>query len=184
MAKIRVRCSYCTRSVWKEEREVRRRRRQGHRKFFCNRSCAITAQLKKKPRPVLANLRPGNRKDLYTPFRWFLLRARQRPQHGSVTLSLDDLRVLWELQKGICPITGWALILPESAMGWKDGPSPRNASLDRLNHRVGYVPGNVRFVSLMANLARHMFSDDELRGFCSAVASQSTPRTSTNLKSE
>ncbi len=86
-------------------------------------------------------------------------------------MTVTYLKKLWERQKGACPLTGWQLVLPDTTNGWKAGATPRSASLDRINGKRGYVKGNVRFVSVMANLARGRFLDDQLREFCRAVVS-------------
>lgn len=63
------------------------------------------------------------------------------------------------------------MILPDSTIGW-DSKTDRTkrASLDRVDCSLGYVRGNVRFVSVIANYARMNFTDEELVGFCHAVA--------------
>jgi hypothetical protein len=40
---------------------------------------------------------------------------------------------------------------------------PAGASLDRIDHQKGYVPGNVRVISLRANLLRKDITPEELR---------------------
>lgn len=70
----------------------------------------------------------------------------------------------------MCPFTGWSLILPPTSEGWPNGAEPRNASVDRIDNARGYVQDNVRFVALMANLARQDFTDADVRTFCRAVA--------------
>lgn len=78
--------------------------------------------------------------------------------------------MLFEKQAGKCPVTGWEMILPDSTRkGWDGGNNPRNASLDRIDNDKGYVEGNVRFVSLIANMARQTFTDEQVVEFCKAV---------------
>lgn len=48
-------------------------------------------------------------------------------------------------------------------------PSPWNASLDRIDNAKGYIQGNVRFITVMANLARSTFTDEQVLEFCHAV---------------
>ena len=91
-------------------------------------------------------------------------------QYGATDLTPEMLKSLWEGQRGVCPFSGWDLLLPDSTRGWGSGPDPRNASLDRIDCSKGYVEDNVRFVSVMANLARQRFTDEQLREFCEAVA--------------
>ncbi len=84
-------------------------------------------------------------------------------------LDLDYLKELWAGQDGRCPLTGWELRLPDTANGWRSGKHPANASLDQINHGAGYTKGNVRFISVMANLSRGQFSDEQVLEFCRAV---------------
>lgn len=69
----------------------------------------------------------------------------------------------------MCPLTGWELTLPDDTTGWSDGPSMTNASLDRIDNTKGYVRGNVRFISVTANYARGILTDEQLVAFCYAV---------------
>jgi hypothetical protein len=87
---------------------------------------------------------------------------------GATDISAEYLKTLWEQQEGICPLTGWHLKLPATTSGWTR-KAPDNASLDRIDSSKGYLQGNVRFVSVIANYARNDFSDDNVLSFCSAV---------------
>lgn len=118
--------------------------------------------------PDNVTTRADNRRDKYTPFRWFVSRAKYRKKHVT-NITVEYLKELWETQGGICPFTGWGLILPYGSLGFKDGPDPRNASVDRIDCSKGYIEGNVRFISVMANLARQRFTDGQVRQFCQAV---------------
>ena len=78
-----------------------------------------------------------------------------------------------EKQNGICQITGWKLELPFSTSGFAGNSYARwnikQASMDRIDHAKKYTKDNIRFVSIVANLARNSFTDDELYEFCEAV---------------
>lgn len=173
-AKITIQCDYCGSSVEKSAREVRRQKKAGQQVFFCSRAHSasywnsrcergpLSPQALEHQRKICGNLR-----DSLTPFRWFLARVRSRP--GESDLTLDSLRLLWERQSGICPFTGWPLILPVSTEGWTKS-SPYNASLDRIDCSKRYVVGNVRFVAVIANYARNVWQDEVLIDFCRAVA--------------
>lgn len=45
----------------------------------------------------------------------------------------------------------------------------KQASMDRLDHKKSYTKNNIRFVSIVANIARNSFSDNQLYEFCKAV---------------
>lgn len=81
-----------------------------------------------------------------------LLRSEYRDRNNKCgcDLTIEYIKQIWDDQNGICPLTGWALILPQgTAKGWETS-DPSNASLDRIDPSKGYVKGNVRFIAYMA----------------------------------
>ena len=85
-------------------------------------------------------------------------------------LTIDDLIEQWTRQNGICPHTGWELVLPDDTNGWQQGLKPNCASLDRIDSSRGYMKGNIVFVAVMYNYAKNAFSDDDVIAFCRVVA--------------
>ena len=172
MKTIQLICATCNNEFTKIFREYKRRLKEGHTRFFCSRSCACLKNNEEHPRKGNYQLLiSNNRRDQYTPFRWFILRAeyRDRNKGYGCDLSAEYLKQLWDEQDGICPLTGLNLILPvNTRMGFIES-NPNNASIDRIDNSKGYLQGNVRFVSVMANLARQSFSDEQLIDFCKAV---------------
>ena len=84
--------------------------------------------------------------------------------------DLIFLSNLWELQSGVCPLTGWKLELPKHSCGWKTKKNKlKRASLDRIDNSKGYIKGNIRFISVMANYCKNTFTDDDVKLFCEAV---------------
>lgn len=59
------------------------------------------------------------------------------------TISVDDLRPL----PTHCPVLGIEL-------SYDGGDGSNNASIDRVDSRKGYIPGNVRIISWRANMLR------------------------------
>lgn len=57
---------------------------------------------------------------------------------------------------------------------WEYGHHPQNASLDRLDQTKGYIKGNVRFVALIVNYARHSWTDNDVVTFARAVVAVAT----------
>lgn len=174
----------CGKTFERRNAEANRSRKIG-RKSFCSLRCYGLFQGKNN----LSNVNPetmksnrqnigkhaGNRRDGLTRFRYFWFTVRSRFKYFKDTtnnISIQDIVDLWDLQKGICPFTGWKLELPHSSVGWKGPPSPKRASLDRIDNSKGYEKGNIRFISYMANIARGTMSDSELIMFCKAVAEQ------------
>jgi hypothetical protein len=171
---ITIECAECKKVFDKDEREYNQHVRKGRSHFFCGLSCR-TAARNHLPRLRRFSIRThaGNRRDAFTPFRWYLLRARARANKGPTDLTLEYLKTLWERQQGICPLTGWSLCLPEDTNGWIAGIVPEAASLDRIDSTLGYVQGNVRFIAVIANYARQTFSDGDVVRFAKAVVSRS-----------
>jgi hypothetical protein len=94
--------------------------------------------------------------------------ARARYRQKDTDLTVEFLRELWDSQNGRCPLTGWKMVLPPSTKGWTDF-LPENASLDKVDPKQGYLKGNVRFISVMANYAKHLWTDEYVLDFCRAV---------------
>ena len=169
---ITLQCANCDQKFDKELKEYKRRIKDGAIRFFCGLSCKFIKENEENPRPGNPkNLIANNRKNEYTPFRWFIRRAEYRDtkKHYGCDLTVEFLKELWEKQSGICPFTGWKLILPKDSEAFT-AKNIANASIDRIDNSIGYMQGNVRFISVMANLARQTFTDDQLINFCKAVA--------------
>jgi len=171
MKTVELHCADCGNAISKLLKEYNRRLKQGKTEFFCNRKCATTKNNKDNPRPGnVVTLNSNNRKDEFTPFRWFVLRAQNRDKrkHYGCDLTVEFLKQLWDRQGQICPFTGWTMILPQDTNGWKEN-NPANASVDRIDNSEGYTQGNVRFICLIANYARNRFTDQQLFNFCRSV---------------
>lgn len=163
-------CSSCDKKFAKNYAEFKRCWKGGQRRFYCCQSCQVSAGNRQSPRGTTAHLDPGNRRSELSPFKWFMARVRQRSKE--VDLDLQYLKELWDAQSGICPLTGWRLVLPNDSMGWVGGKCPENASLDRIDSSRGYVRGNVQFVALIGNLAKADFNTCDVIAFCKAVTNR------------
>jgi hypothetical protein len=83
-----------------------------------------------------------------------------------------ELKYLWNLfinQNQCCAITGDYI------------QSIDNASLDRINSNLGYVEGNVQWVTKQANISKHIMSMEELLIFCQKVINHANQQPSTPL---
>lgn len=165
-------CHFCSTPFKKYKGEYNRRIRAGATEFYCTQSCQVRERNRRNPpkgNPENFQHTHDNRRDEYTPFRWFLARVNHRKNKGPHDLTVEYLKELWESQGGHCALTGISMDLPWSTEGFLQR-HPRNASLDRVDNSLGYIRGNVRFLCFMANLARSDFTDDAVREFCVAVA--------------
>ena len=175
MTRLDLTCEICGSSFQRERGEVMRSLRLG-RPSFCSRSCAGQANLKNIP-PEKANRSPpkGRKADQYSPFRTCHRIAWRRARYigQDFDLTLDDLKEIGTAQNGICPYTGWKLVLPSITLEYNRMAKIRDthrASLDRINSSLGYVKGNVQFVCYMANMAKADYTHDQMLEFCRAIA--------------
>ncbi len=77
---------------------------------------------------------------------------RRDPKRGLAhTITLADLEKQWNDQQGICAEEGIKLSLEVG--------SPIIASLDRIKSDIGYVPGNIRWVTRRYNEAKGKRTD-------------------------
>ncbi|NBS68964.1 hypothetical protein EBT31_08615 [bacterium] len=97
-------------------------------------------------RPYLANLLSKSRD------------SSRRRRFTEYAITVDQLADLWELQDGRCAISGVVLTHHNDGTGIKDF----NASIDRIDSTLGYVPGNVQLVAYRANVLKQSLSADML----------------------
>ena len=103
---------------------------------------------------------------MYAPFRVFLSRAKRRGKKFALTLA--DLKNQWDRQNGICPYTGWSLILPKTS-NERPKKTIDRASLDRIDSSRGYTKDNIQWVSLAIQYAKHTWTNEELKIVFEAV---------------
>lgn len=176
---ISLQCCICSQPFERSKSEWSRNARLG-RPSYCSRACAGKGNLRNIPEYYLRNSpnlkRSGSESDEFSPFRniYRIARKRAREYRHEFSLELQDLKDLYESQNGICPYTGWMLVLPPStsvygATGiWQ--LTPNCASLDRIDSSQGYTLKNVQFVSYMANIAKNKFTHEQMVEFCEAIA--------------
>lgn len=174
---IEVTCDCCGVTFEKPKSEFDRNVKLGRRNF-CSRSCCgkmpkLNPSPKSKSPENIAQLKTicGNRRDEFTPFRYLLASAKRRFKEFDITLT--DLKEQWELQDGICPYSYLNLLLPESSNTQKD--SIYRASLDRIDSELGYVKGNIQFISTPINYMKSTMSDSDIKSFITLLVKNHTP---------
>lgn len=111
-------------------------------------------------------------------FYYYLRKSIDRSKLWNLPTNLDEdfLNKLWEDQEGRCVLTGIEIEL--SIYDWKNTKykaKPWSASLDRIDSNLGYIKGNVQFVSLSMNYAKSNFSQiDFLKNLDDIVLSLSS----------
>jgi hypothetical protein len=82
-----------------------------------------------------------------------------------VFVTMEDLAVQWEFQKGKCALTGWDITLRKYARDFD-----ATASLDRIDSKFTYLRGNIQWVHKDVNRAKSDFPEERYFEICRAVA--------------
>ena len=80
----------------------------------------------------------------------------KRKQTMDWLVSADYVVGLWEVQSGKCALSGVQMTHHRDGAGAKEF----NASIDRIDQKQGYVPGNIHLVCYRINILRHTLSTD------------------------
>lgn len=92
---------------------------------------------------------------------------RTRDKEVGEDVDEDYLLEIWNRQGGKCPYSGQEMILkPHRNRGIR---VPNQASVDRIDSSLGYVRGNIEFVSLIANMAKNIWTKQDVLDFCNQV---------------
>lgn len=164
MKTIELTCGTCGDQFQRRLAEHTRNKKKG-RKTYCSLSCSAkqsdnTSRLRELGKRYG---RRGSVKDEYSPYREYLRRARRRKH--PYTMTLQDLKELWERQDGRCAYTKVELRHAE------DGERNFNfmASLDRIDSKLGYAPGNIQFVSATCNTAKNSMTHENFLEFMKLI---------------
>ena len=181
---VKLKCSYSGEYFWKDKSEYSRRIKfNPDHKFYKNIKNASLgageknyAHLKPYMGVVSENFKNsrGNRKDKFSPFRYFIRQAKykletKKTKFQSFNITLEYLKSLWESQNEMCAISGVKMELP-TTLG-ENRSSPFCASLDRIDSSIGYMQGNVQFVTQFCNIGKKDFELDTVLNFIQAVKS-------------
>lgn len=171
-------CDACGFTSEKPKSELKRNL-ETDKKNFCSRTCSAkynnVHRTVRKHAPTI-QLESSNRRDEHSIFRYTFRCVKRR--FKDVDLTLEDLKELWNKQKGLCAYTNLPLILPEEKK--IDGilqqiakdPTTR-ASLDRIDPNLGYIKGNVQFVSTSINYMKNDMSHEKTLEFLKFLSSLS-----------
>jgi hypothetical protein len=162
---IEVVCSNpkCNKLYFKDGSEVRRNKKRGADNY-CSLSCSSIINHKQLDSGNVKNLKGSTKADKYTGLREHFRRAKYRNQE--VNITLDDLLEQWVKQDSICPYLGVSLIHPIRII---DEGLIYMASLDRIDSSIGYLKGNIQFISAAANLAKNNMTHEQMIEFCKII---------------
>ena len=99
------------------------------------------------------------------PARRLLQAARQRARRKGIPFSITEADVVIP---SVCPATGIRIVCHGGTDG-RQGGHIDSPSLDRIEPRLGYVPGNVRVLSHLGNSMKGASTPSQLRRFAEWV---------------
>jgi hypothetical protein len=170
-----IQCFECGKDVIKLTSEIKRRKKNGKNQFYCNGSCAGKNKIShlKKYENYFKENKYTRKQDKYSNFRWYIKNVikNSKKRNHIYNIDIQYLHELWEQQKGICPFTKQTLELKTHTNHTLIKNKPYQASVDRIDNSKGYIKGNVRFVALIFNYAKNIFSDSDVIDFCKKVSS-------------
>ena len=135
-----------------------------NRPLYCSRKCAARNNVKNFKDK--ANRIPPINNIKANPFLYYLRNCKRRD--FDFNLDSEYLNSLWLKQGGICPYSGVKLLL--------NNHSKRNvdirytASLDRIDSNLGYIKGNVQFISMSINYMKHTMSHSDIIDFLNTIS--------------
>lgn len=71
-----------------------------------------------------------------------------------ITITEDEVVALWDQQNGKCAISNMPMLYEFN--------NPRSISVDRIDSKLGYIPGNVQLLCRWVNLAKNNFSNEDI----------------------
>ena len=153
-----VQCNYCGIQFEKDSSEVKRNIQLG-RKMFCSRECVgkhNTPTILQYRNNDISKLNPSNRKDEFSLFRKHLRRIRDRDPNCNITL--EDMLEVWNQQEGKC-IYSKVDLQPSK---YKQANSQiYTLSVDRIDSSLGYIKGNIQFISIAMNHMKNNMTHQE-----------------------
>jgi hypothetical protein len=163
---LKLFCAQCGKEFTRRATEHKRNARIG-RKPYCSRRCVGTKHNAQLLPTQGKNLRADNRKGTFDIFRHYLQRIRKRGK--VVTVTSHYLADLWAKQGGRCVYSG----VPLEHADYRGNGRRRMAyiaSLDRIDSSLGYIEGNIQFVSAAMNFAKHTMTHAEVLDMCQNIA--------------
>jgi hypothetical protein len=165
----------CSQEFTKSLAEFKRSENLGRQHFCCLKcfaQCKGIRNFKDKINTNTEHLQKGSERDELSPFRYYLkiIKKSSIQRNKEYSVTLEELKFLWEQQQGICPYTGWKLELLPCVTDCEKAPlTPKRASVDRKDCSKGYTIDNIQFVAAIANFTKNAFTDQDLIEFCQAV---------------
>ena len=94
---------------------------------------------------------------------WTILQKSAEVRGIDVSISIEDLDILWKKSGRVCALSGVPIILATKQSGC-------TASIDRIDPSIGYSKDNIQWVHKDVNIMKNRFSQDRFIEVCKMVA--------------
>lgn len=102
--------------------------------------------------------------------RYMTERAKDAQNRSGDVVNVDDLIALWEVQNGLCALTG--IHMTHTHMPENTNAHLTNASLDRIDSRKGYTLDNMQLVCRVANSMKYTLDEVTFVWMCNLICKQ------------
>lgn len=129
-----------------------------NRRHIC-RSCTTERQRKHD-----INLENGKKLEKCLKHRLLGAKDRAAKQNIPFDLELQYIIDLWHIQKGVCALSNLPMTFE-----LKQGRTPTNVSIDKIDRELGYIKGNVQLVCMACNQIKSDMNEHEMYNFCKNI---------------
>lgn len=129
-----------------------------YRRYICK-DCYTNSQ---RNRDV--NLDNDEKLDKCLKARFLGARERALKSSANFNITLDYIKDLWNRQDGICALSG----VPMTFL-LREGRTPTNVSIDKIDRTKGYTIGNIQLVCMACNQIKSDLTEQEMYNFCKKI---------------
>ena len=97
-------------------------------------------------------------------FRFLGARSRALNFNIEFNITFEYIKELWNKQKGICALSN----IPMTYL-LKEGRTPTNVSIDKIDRTKGYIKDNIQLVCMACNQIKSDLIEEEMYNFCKKI---------------
>ena len=175
---IELTCPCCNKLYSKDLSEHNRNIKK-NRISYCSISCSAKVNIKntiQKGKMPVFDIAKWNKENVQAnPFKYYIKLCNTKNRNKIVDIDINYLKVLWDNQQGKCPYTNFDLKLQSHVNHGlhKFEDWYLYASLDRIDSNLGYIKGNVQFISVAINFMKNKFSSESVFRFLKLIKTDS-----------
>ena len=97
-------------------------------------------------------------------FRFLGARSRALNSNIEFNITFEYIKELWNEQKGICALSN----VPMTYL-LREGRTPTNVSIDKIDRTKGYIKDNIQLVCMACNQIKSDLTEEEMYNFCKKI---------------